>query len=385
MALHKHLHLISFNIPYPPNYGGIIDVFYKLKTLAELDVKIILHCFEYERPPAPALESYCEKIYYYKRKTGLMSNLSLLPYNVISRKDPELIANLLKDDYPILFEGLHSCYFLSDPRLKGRFKVFRPANIEHDYYRYLASSSHHLIEKSFFCIEAFRFKRYETVADHADHIVAVSLADADHLRRHYLPPVDFMPCFHANEQITTSAGRGNYILYHAKLSVPENEKAALYLTKEIFSRLTYPCIIAGMNPTPTLQQQVSQYSHVTLIANPSQEKMEQLIREAQIHALITFQDTGLKLKLLNSLFAGRHIVANRLMMKGTGLDALCHLADTPEQFIAACNAIMQMPFTESMIEARKQQLLPQFSNRYQGERLCEVIFGEKQSDAFADQ
>ncbi|MDL2221937.1 glycosyltransferase family 1 protein [Parabacteroides sp. OttesenSCG-928-N08] len=373
----RHLHLISFNIPFPPNYGGIIDVFYKLKTLAELDVKIILHCFEYERPPAPALESYCEKVYYYKRKTGLMSNLSLLPYNVISRKHPELIANLLKDEYPILFEGLHSCYYLSDPRLKGRFKVFRPANIEHDYYRYLASSSGNLIEKSFFCIEALRFKWYEPVAEGADHIVAVSLADADHLRRHYLPPVDFMPCFHANEAITILPGGSDYILYHAKLSVPENEKAAMYLTRHIFNKLPYRSVIAGMNPTPALQELVSRYPNITLVANPSQEQMEQLIHEAHIHALITFQDTGLKLKLLNSLFAGRHIVANKMMLRGTGLESLCHLADSPEDFLQACHEKMKRPFTEEMIEERKQQLLPRFSNKYQGERLCEILFSER--------
>lgn len=30
----KRLHIISFNIPYPPNYGGVIDVFYKLEALS---------------------------------------------------------------------------------------------------------------------------------------------------------------------------------------------------------------------------------------------------------------------------------------------------------------------------------------------------------------
>ena len=32
----KKIHIVSFDIPYPPNYGGIIDVFYKIKTLFEL-------------------------------------------------------------------------------------------------------------------------------------------------------------------------------------------------------------------------------------------------------------------------------------------------------------------------------------------------------------
>ena len=48
----KHLHIIALNIPFPPNYGGVIDIYYKIKALHQLGVKIILHCFAYERPQA---------------------------------------------------------------------------------------------------------------------------------------------------------------------------------------------------------------------------------------------------------------------------------------------------------------------------------------------
>ncbi len=27
----KHLHVIAFNVPYPADYGGVIDIFYKIK------------------------------------------------------------------------------------------------------------------------------------------------------------------------------------------------------------------------------------------------------------------------------------------------------------------------------------------------------------------
>ena len=53
----KYLNIVSFNIPYPANYGGVIDVYYKLEALRACGVKLILHCFEYERPHAPELES----------------------------------------------------------------------------------------------------------------------------------------------------------------------------------------------------------------------------------------------------------------------------------------------------------------------------------------
>ncbi len=80
-----HLHVISFDIPFPANYGGVIDVYYKLVWLHKLGLKIHLHCFEYGRAHSKELEAVCEKVSYYHRNTDLMSHISLLPYNVKSR------------------------------------------------------------------------------------------------------------------------------------------------------------------------------------------------------------------------------------------------------------------------------------------------------------
>ena len=216
--MERYLNIIAFNIPWPPNYGGIIDVYYKIKALHQCGVKIILHCFEYERAHSPELEAICEKVFYYKRHTGLRTNITLLPYNVYSRKHPELIANLLKNDYPILFEGLHCCYYINDPRLHNRKKIYREANIEHDYYYHLAQAESHPIRKSFFRIEAWRFRHYQKTLKHADLIIAVSTTDADYLRRQFPgKPVEFMPCFHTNDQITVEPGSSGFILYHGKL------------------------------------------------------------------------------------------------------------------------------------------------------------------------
>ena len=205
--MEKHINIVSFNIPYPANYGGVIDVYYKLMALRALGVKIILHCFEYERPRSRELERICERVFYYKRRTGLLTNLTHLPYNVYSRKDPLLIQHLLENDYPILFEGLHTCYYLGDPRLRHRMKIVRECNIEHDYYRYLAQSGKGFIRNLFFRIEAARFQTYEPVLRHANRIIAVSTTDAAYLRKRFPEQVvDFMPCFHENERITALPG-----------------------------------------------------------------------------------------------------------------------------------------------------------------------------------
>jgi hypothetical protein len=371
--MEKHLHIVALNIPYPPNYGGVIDIYYKLTALHRLGVKIILHCFASDRQPAAGLETLCEEVYYYRRRTGMIANMTLLPYNVYGRRDPRLIERLLQDDYPILFEGLHSCYYLTDQRLAGRLKLYREANIEHHYYRLLADSCREPFTRLFLLAEALRFRRYERVIASAGCILAISQADADYLRQRFPDRrVEFIPAFHAGEQVTATAGSSDFILYHGKLSVYENEHAALFLISQVFARLNCPCVIAGMNPSERIRAAAAPYPHITVEANPTDERMNSLMRRAQIHLLVTFQDTGLKLKLLNSLFAGRHVVANRLMLSGSGLDSLCHLADTPEEMIAACRRLLSEPFGAEEI-ARRQSLLPAYAPSRQAGRILQML------------
>lgn len=373
----KYLNIISLNIPWPANYGGVLDIYYKMKALHECGVKIILHCFEYERPRTSELEKICHEVHYYKRRTGLLPNLTYLPYNVYGRKDKNLIKNLLKNDYPILFEGLHSCYYLSDKRLRNRFKIFRECNIEHDYYNALSHSTDNIIKKSFFKLEGLRFRLFQKNVKWADLIISVSTTDADYLRKVFPEKkVEFIPCFHANEKITTLTGKSNYILYHGKLSVPENEKAVLFLIKNVFCKLKHKCIVAGMDPSDDIYKAASYYNNIEIIPNPEQNKMEELISKAQIHTLVTFQDTGLKLKLLNSLFGGRHTLVNSLMLAGSGLDSLCRIANTPEEMVSECNRLMEIPVDEKTIAQREKLLFPAFSNKEQAKKLIKMIYGE---------
>ncbi len=368
------LHIIALNIPFPANYGGVIDIYYKLEELYRQGVKIILHCFEYDRERAEELNAICHQVYYYPRKTGFLANISCYPYNVIGRKHPELINRLLQDDYPILFEGLHSCYYLSDKRLANRFKVVRTCNIEHHYYRSIASAEHTLLKKGFYYLEAIRFALYQSVLKHSDLILPVSLSDEAYLKNAFPEKESiFIPCFHANKTITSRLGLGDFIFYHANLMVQENETAVLYMIEHIFAHLPYKCVIAGIAPRKRLLDCAKKYDNVTVIANPSDEEMSELTHSAQIHLLYTFQGTGLKLKLLNSLFAGRHVVVNPTMLNGSGLDSICHISHAPEEAIELCKRLMETPFTEEDREHRAKVLTPNFNNAYQAEKLCHLI------------
>ena len=91
----KNLHIICLNVPYPADYGGVFDLYYKLPALQQQGVKIHLHCFEYGRGEQKALNQFCESVHYYQRMTGWKAFSLKNPYIVSSRRDEDLFNRLL--------------------------------------------------------------------------------------------------------------------------------------------------------------------------------------------------------------------------------------------------------------------------------------------------
>src|SRR5437764_5791395 len=102
----KHLHIVTHNVPWPVDFGGLIDLFYKIKILHQLGVKTHLHCFTQGRPEQPELNKYCESVQYYQREKKISRFSFSLPFIVNSRNCKALIDDLQKDDYPVLLVGI---------------------------------------------------------------------------------------------------------------------------------------------------------------------------------------------------------------------------------------------------------------------------------------
>jgi hypothetical protein len=360
--LETALQLVAFNIPYPPDYGGVIDIFYKIKALAENGVSVYLHCFEYNRPQAIELERYCAKVLYYPRMCGIRYQFSTKPYIVITRDNNQLLNNLSSNNYPILFEGLHTCLNLGNPALKNHLKLVRTHNIEHEYYQNLSKVEPNILKKVFFGMETCKLKAYEKVLKNASHLLSISPNDNLYFDQKF-GNSHFIPAFHPFNEIKSKAGRGEYILFHGNLSVAENIQAVEYLIKNVVSKVKQKVIIAGKNPPANLIHKIQQHSNIQLIANPGNGQMETLIENSHICLIPTFQDTGLKLKLLASLFSGRFCIANAPMIHKTGLEHLCHQADTPKEMIDCINELFDQEFSSEEIGKRKSILEDIFSNR----------------------
>jgi len=370
----KHLHIVAFDIPIPVNYGGAIDIYYKLKALKNAGVCIHLHCYEYDRKPSEELNQLCESVHYYKREINKSHLFKLKPYIVATRNSAELLANLCNDNYPILFEGLHTCYYLNHKLLKDRKRFVRTHNIEHHYYANLAKAEKGIFKKYYFLNESVKLKNYEKVLSYAHGIAAISKNDYLHFSGKY-KNVKVISAFHPHDDVSINEGYGTYALYHGSLDVAENNEAALFLVENVFNNLDIPLIIAGNKISKELRSLVEKYPHISLRTNIKTNEIYELVKNAHVNILPTFQATGIKLKLLAALYIGRFCIVNNPMVVNTELEQLCIVANDASEMKLRLNEVFKYPFSMQEIYNRQAILNTNgFTNKHNLNNLLSLIF-----------
>ncbi|XVJ65785.1 MAG: glycosyltransferase family 4 protein [Lacibacter sp.] len=372
--MNNHLHIVCLDVPYPVDYGGVFDLFYKIKEMHSLGVKIHLHCFDYGRGEQPELNKYCEEVFYYNRNEGHKGFSFKLPYIVASRNNPELWNRLQQDQHPVLLEGIHCTYGLHQGLLNNRKVILRLHNVEYEYYRQLSGWERSLVKKAYLHHESRLLERYEKQIANQATIYSVSEKDANHYRKKFgAREVEYLPVFIPGQMVTAKEGLGTFALYHGNLSVAENEKAATWLLEKVFDELEIPFVVAGKNPPKRLVDLAHERPHTCIVQNPSEAEMNDLITKAQVHVMPSFTSSGIKLKLLNALFNGRHIVTNEDMVKGTGLEKACHIADNPAMIKYTVYRLFHTAFTNDDKEMRQGLLQKHFNNKANAERLMHAL------------
>ena len=285
------------------------------------------------------------------------------------------MGNLLKDNYPILLEGIHCTYLTNNEKFKDRKIVIRLHNIEYAYYYQLYKHTSSLFKKLYYFNESRLLKKYERKLAHRFPIIAVSQKDARIYKdKFHADKIIQVPVFVPWHEIKSKEGMGTYCVYHANLSVEENENAAIWLIEKVFNDLKVPFIIAGKNPSSRLAKLVDQKENVCLLANPAEDEMRDLIAKAQINVLPSFNETGIKLKLINALFNGRHCVVNDAAVEDTGLESACHIGTTAEAIKQIVIQLYHQPFTPEEKMLRQKVLCSTYNNNLNAAKITALIW-----------
>lgn len=327
MSAERTIHVVAFDVPFPPDYGGVIDMYYRCRLLKEAGYRVILHCFEYGRGRAHDHSSIVDEVHYYSRPKRLLDWLSNEPFIVRTRRSKQLLEHLLLDQHPILFEGQHTTAFLNHPALQERKKLVRLHNVEWKYYAGLADRSTSWVERRYFRSESGKLKRDESRLGAATALACISLADTAYYTERF-STVTYLPvAFEMSVEHAEQSAEKPFYLFHGNLSVAENEEAALWLVNA-FATIDHALTLAGKEPSEKLRLTCLGASNITLISNPSAQELEQLMVSTTAHLVVGFQQSGIKLKLLNALMTGKRCIATPEMVAGTGLEQWCTVVST---------------------------------------------------------
>ena len=370
----KDLQIVSFDYPYPPSYGGIIDVFFKIKALSEIGINIHLHCFVEQEPKHIDKEilDMVSSVFFYKKNRNPLFILAAKPFSVISRQSKALLKNIKKINAPILFEGLQTTYIIKELEHYVPKKYLRLHNNEASYYAGLSKSEDNPLKRMVYWLESKKYEYYQnSILKTFESIFCLS-------NKEYLEIEQssnngsFVGIFHGNDFVKPLDGKGEYFLFHGDLSISDNRKA-LDMAIDVFSQLPdYPLLIASDKATTKISTRIKDYKNITLVPIINHDNLNLLFSKAQGNILLSLQKSGTKVKLFNTLFNSRFVIINDNITDDKGLVALCSVINNQSELKNTIKEIANLDY--NLFINKKHTLESVYSDLPQAQKMKKIIF-----------
>lgn len=381
---------IAVDVPYPPNSGGNVCTYSRIRELARRGHRIRL--FAFARPDEIAgrtfepLREICEDVRVYPkravRRALLRYPTSSVPMRVLTRPAAalsaavgEVVAENWADIIQIETSVLADC--LADPGFEGKAPAFL------DFFSLMYEEAERIAahlpaaspRRALFRLEAKRARAFEHGAlrqDKFHRYQFVSDAELDrvgalfpHLREKlvHVPIAVDLEAFAAPEGASVvrcdahGAAFGKNILFCGSFENPANEDAARWFARDIFPlvRREFPevhFVIVGRNARKTVGDLRS--AEIEIFSDVKDVRPH--LYCADLCVMPLRGGGGVRVKLLEAVAAERTIVTTRLGMEGICLVPHEQLlvADCEQEFAGRCLEVLRQPqrFAEMAREAR---------------------------------
>lgn len=374
--------VVSPDFPYPANTGGRVDIGGRLRILKQLgyDVDLISTT---NSPPEEYIKQarrYVTNLWFCKRQRVLWNFVSLVPFQILTRRGLTDFPLLDKTYDFILLESQRVFCILLNPTLKANTVLLRVHNDEPKYYVGLARSSSSLIEKFFFYAEALKFHTFDKrIFLMTDGFMFVSKDEFEQKRLNLGRPCIFLPPTLSKDKFAEPTLPSKTVLFLGSLFVQNNREAVQWYLKWVHPRITDPAyrlIIAGNSRGQRINwllRLISDYQNIVLYDAPSE--LDEIYRQAAVFVNPTRHGAGISTKTIEAICNGLPVVSTIIGVQGTCLVHKEHvlIADDFVQFANYVSFLLQNNEHRISLVKQAQQFLGKHYNHEQ--KLRELLQG----------
>lgn len=342
--------VVSGFFPYPPVFGGAIDVWERIKGLNALGCTVDLMVTDKLNPEQHQLEllkGYIRHFFFVRRKNHISQMFGNLPLQLLSRKNLSEVE--VHQSYDLIILESEFCWpVILNKSITYKKVVVRVHNIESHYFKMLGKSSASLKEKIYYKIEAAKIRKLSSIVfSKADRLWFIS---KDDLKSVNLPHKSIFMPFPINEEfVEPDIKAGNNVVFMGSLFMQNNLFGLDWYLKNVHPKLIetiadYHFYIIGSlkEKDDAILTKYGKLPHVSLVINTP--CLKTFYHRAQVFINPMLHGSGVKVKSVNALVNGVPLVSTGIGVEGIGL--------TDEMYFHAEN-----------VQTFKEQILNVLENR----------------------
>lgn len=367
----KKVLIVAPNFPYPSDYGGAVDIWRRIISLANLGYKVDLVATVKESPKKADIsyvKRFVNKIHLVNRENKIIDLFSLYPLQVKSRK--KLKDVILNEQYDVtILEGDYVGLILENKTLVTAHFVLRSHNDEKKYFKKLSLSSRSKLNSIYYFSEYVKFNFYINkflyrnvknimFISHDEFNSFVQNKESNIYRTSFLPtPID-KNNFKKRKLVSKN------VIFIGSLFMPNNQEAILWYLKNV-----HPVLSSISNYRFIIVGSTKGYDVTSFIKNieiyPSLEyhldvpDLELIYKRASVFVNPMLNGAGVKIKSINAIIEGIPLVSTKIGVEGIGLINGKHFceANTPQQFSSSIKMLLNSSSERIKLTENAQRFL----------------------------
>ena len=371
-------------MPYPPNHGGRVDVWRRIKAFKRAGIGIQFICWVGDQPrsqPMPAhldeLRNYVDEIHLFTIGSDLISRIlrlirltkysSHVASRILNRAAAATLLSAVGSYRPdaVWLDAIYGGEIaISISEHLGIPLYVRSHNIEHRYMKGQALLARSLRDRLMWGLAVFHLKKYETsLLQRSKYFFDCSYDDllfweGQGLGNGYYLPQTIDP---ETDLLASPASpwtsRQFDVVFMGNLHSPNNVQGLLWFITEVLpfviaSRPDVTVLIAGSHPAQVIRDACAQRPNVTLVANP--ESSADVYRAGKVLVNPVLAGSGVMVKSIEMLFFDAVLVSTPQGVYGVPPEAKACFAvrDEPEGFGAAIVDALTNQGNETLVARR---------------------------------